>query len=113
MSSILDTSSIYNSYYAQNVSSAAGADLQSRLEGVESVNDDEELMDVCKDFESFFVQKLIEEAKKTLENEDEQGEYMQYFGSMLNEAYADAVVDGGGIGLAQQLYDSMKTQYNL
>ena len=96
MASVLDTSSIYDTYY-NNVTSSK----------------EDELMEVCKDFESYFVQKMFEEAKKSLENEDEKGEYMQYFSNMLNETYADAVVDGGGLGLAQQLYDSMKTQYNL
>lgn len=112
MASILDTSSIYNTYY-NNINSVSGADLQSKLENTGTSDDDKELMEVCKDFESYFVQKIIEEAKKTLDNEDEKGEYMQYFGSMLDETYADAIVDGGGLGLAQQLYDSMKTQYNL
>ncbi len=68
---------------------------------------------LCKDFESYFVQKIIEESKKTLDNEDEQGEYMQYFSDTLNQEYADIVTDNGGIGLAQQLYDSLKGTYNI
>lgn len=109
MASILDTSSIYDTYY-NNINSYTGSSLQSKLDNMETTEDEEKLMEVCKDFESYFVQKIIEESKKTLENEDEKGEYMQYFSSMLNETYADAIVDGGGLGLAQQLYDSMKTQ---
>jgi flagellar protein FlgJ len=38
---------------------------------------------------------------------------MQYFGDMLNEQYADAIVESGSTGLAQQLYESMKTNYTL
>lgn len=109
MASILDTSSIYDTYY-NNINSYTGSSLQSKLDNMETTENEEKLMEVCKDFESYFVQKIIEESKKTLENEDEKGEYMQYFSSMLNETYADAIVDGGGLGLAQQLYDSMKTQ---
>ena len=109
MASILDTSSIYDTYY-NNINSYTGSSLQSKLDNMETTEDEEKLMEVCKDFESYFVQKIIEESKKTLENEDEKGEYMQYFSSMLNETYADAIVDGGGLGLAQQLYDSMKSQ---
>ena len=109
MASVLDTSSIYDTYY-NNINSYTGSSLQSKLDNMETTEDEEKLMEVCKDFESYFVQKIIEESKKTLENEDEKGEYMQYFSSMLNETYADAIVDGGGLGLAQQLYDSMKTQ---
>lgn len=109
MASILDTSSIYDTYY-NNINSYTGSSLQNKLDNIGTTEDEEKLMEVCKDFESYFVQKIIEESKKTLENEDEKGEYMQYFSSMLNETYADAIVDGGGLGLAQQLYDSMKTQ---
>ena len=109
MASVLDTSSIYDTYY-NNINSYTGSSLQSKLDNMETTENEEKLMEVCKDFESYFVQKIIEESKKTLENEDEKGEYMQYFSSMLNETYADAIVDGGGLGLAQQLYDSMKTQ---
>ena len=92
MSSVLDVSSIYNSY-------------SSKL-GSASV-------DVCKDFESYFVQKIIEESKKTLDNEDEQGEYMQYFSDTLNQEYSKIITDNGGTGLAQQLYDSLKGTYNI
>ncbi len=111
MSSVLDISSIYNTY--NNIGSVSGSSLQNKLDNMDSESDDKKLMEVCKDFESYFVQKIIEESKKTLENTDEQGEYMQYFSNMLNETYADAITEGGGLGLAQQLYDSMKTQYSL
>ncbi|MFG6329162.1 MAG: rod-binding protein [Lachnospiraceae bacterium] len=106
MASILDTSSIYNTYY-NNINSYTGSSLQNKLDNMGTTEDSDKLMEVCKDFESYFVQKIIEESKKSLQNEDEKGEYMQYFSTMLNQTYADAIVDGGGLGLAQQLYDSM------
>ena len=96
MASILDTSSIYNTYY-NNINSYTGSSLQNKLDNMGTTEDSDKLMEVCKDFESYFVQKIIEESKKSLQNEDE----------MLNQTYADAIVDGGGLGLAQQLYDSM------
>lgn len=111
MSSILDISSIYSTY--NNLGSVSGSSLQNKLDSIGSESDDKKLMEVCKDFESYFVKKIIEESKKSLENEDEKGEYMQYFSDTLNEQYANAIVEGGGLGLAKQLYDSMKTQYNL
>ena len=102
MSSVLDISSMYNSY-SSKLSSTSADSLESALKSTKSSSDDEKLMEVCKDFESYFVQKIIEESKKTLDNEDEQGEYMQYFSDTLNQEYADIVTDNGGIGLAQQL----------
>ena len=59
------------------------------------------------------VQKMIEEAKKTVENEDEEGEYTKMFADMRNEQLADTVTESGQIGLAQQLYDNLKQQYKL
>ena len=112
MSSILDISSLYDTY-SYNLNSVSGSSLQNNLNSVGSSSDDEKLMEVCKDFESYFVKKMIEEAKKTLNNEDEQGEYMQYFSDTLNQTYADAIADSGSLGLANQLYESMKTTYNL
>ena len=112
MSSILDISSMYNSYSSQ-LSSASADSLEKTLSNTSSSSDDEELMDVCKDFESYFVQKIIEEAKKTLDNEDEKGEKMKYFTDTLNQEYANIITDNGGIGLAQQLYDSLKGTYNI
>ena len=108
MSSVLDVSSIYNSY-----SSKLGSTSADSIESTNSSTDSEKLMDVCKDFESYFVQKIIEESKKTLDNEDEQGEYMQYFSDTLNQEYSKIITDNGGTGLAQQLYDSLKGTYNI
>ncbi len=112
MSSVLDVSSLYDSY-----SSKAGDALTSAAAGkINSVNkdsSDEELMEACKSFETYFVQKMIEEAKKTTENEDEDGEYTKMFADMRNEQMASAVTESGQIGLAQQLYDNLKMQYNL
>lgn len=113
MSSILDTSSIYNTY-SQTAASATSSTLQSSLGTVNDESSDDQLMSVCKDFEAYFVQKIIESAKSTIsESEEDEGEYMKYFGDIQNQQYAETITDNGGIGLAQQLYDSMKTTYNL
>lgn len=112
MSSIYDTSSLYSAY-GTSVKSAGSSSLQSSLKNISSSTDDEQMLEACKGFESYFVQQMIEQAKKALvgKDEEEEGEYMQYFGDMLNEQYANAIVESGGIGLAQQLYESMKNTY--
>ncbi|MCH5267129.1 MAG: rod-binding protein [Lachnospiraceae bacterium] len=108
MSSIYDVSSIYDTY-SQSMQSTSGASAQSALSAVNENTTDEELMDACKGFESYFVQKIIEKARKMVESDEEdKDEYLEMFGDTLNQAYADKIVEGGGIGIAQQLYDSMK-----
>ena len=100
MSSVYDISSMYDSY-KQSVQSATGSKAHSD-------STDEELMDACKGFETYFVQKIIEQARKMVKSEEDDGEYMQYFGDTLNQSYAEAITESGQVGLAKQLYDSMK-----
>lgn len=112
MSSILDVSSMYDTY-ASSISSTSASSLKDSLESVNHDSDDEELMNACKSFESYFVQKIIQQAEETVKSDDEEGEYLKYFGDTLTQAYADAITDSGEIGLAQQLYDSMKQSYKI
>lgn len=102
-----------SSYYLNNMSGAAGTDraekLQQTLTNTDvSTADDAELLEACKSFETYFVEQVFKEMKKTVHSSDDDGEYMQYFGDMLNEQYAKAVTDSGELGIAQILYDSMK-----
>ncbi|MBR1740832.1 MAG: rod-binding protein [Lachnospiraceae bacterium] len=115
MSSILDTSTLYSTY-ASSIQNAKASSLQKSLEntGTDKEKDAEALMDACKGFEAYFVQKIIEQTKKSiLDDEEEDGEYMKYFGDLMNEQYANLITESGGVGLAQQLYDSMKANYQL
>lgn len=107
MSSVYDVSSMYDTY-AQSLKNSSGLSAQSALNAVGENATDEELMNACKGFESYFVQKIIEQARKMVQSEEEEGEYMQYFGDTLNQAYAEAITESGQVGLAQELYDSMK-----
>ena len=112
MSSILDISSMYDTY-SSTIGSASASSVESSINSINDESTDDELMEACKSFESYFVQKIIEEAKKTVDSEEDEGEYMQYFGDMLNQTYADTISENGDLGLAQQLYDSVKGTYSL
>lgn len=81
------------------------AKLASNLEGAT----DAEMMDACKSFESYLVQQVMKQVKEAVaKSEDEQGEYMSYFGDMLYEKYAEDITESGELGIAQQLYEAMK-----
>ncbi len=69
---------------------------------------DDELMDVCKSFESYMVEQMFKEMKKSVGSEEEESPYVSYFGDTLYQKYADDIVDNGGMGIAQMLYESMK-----
>ena len=107
MSISINNSNLYSLYQTNSSKTAAAEKLQSTLTGDMSKATDEELMDVCKDFESYFVEMVLKEMKKTVESSDK-NEYTECFGDMLYQEYAKSITDSGSIGLAQTLYESMK-----
>lgn len=109
-------SSYYSNLYTSGMntgavnSNASANALENTLSNSDlSTATDDELMDVCKSFESYFVEQVLKEAKKTvLSDDEEEGDYMQYFGDILVQEYSDMLSDNGNLGIAQMLYDSMK-----
>ena len=96
---------------AANSSSTTRADkLSSSLGNIENgAATDEELMEACKSFETYLVEQVIKQTKSAMLNdEDSQGDYMQYFGDMMTQSYAELITEKGDLGIAQMLYESMK-----
>jgi flagellar protein FlgJ len=98
-----------------NAKNSAGkaASLQSKLSNSKLEDaSDEELMEVCKTFESYLIEKVLEKTKKTLtDSEEEDSPYMNVFGDRLYREYADQITEHGELGLAQQLYEAMKRDF--
>lgn len=84
--------------------------LQNKLSGINGETaSDEEIMEVCKEFEAYLTEKVFDQMKDALtDNEEEEGDYLTYFGDMLYQEYAKQIAENGELGLAQQLYESMK-----
>ena len=118
---------MYSQYAANMLASSSGntsaADkLQSTLENSDySKSTDDELMNVCKEFESYFVEQVFKALEKMVPEKDEESSssvssYMDYFGDMLTQEYAAAATEsdnGRGLGIAQMLYEQMKRNYNM
>lgn len=98
-----------------NVKNSTGkaASLQSKLSNSKLEDaSDEELMEVCKSFESYLLEKVLEKTKKTLtDSEEEDSPYMNLFGEKLYQEYAEQITEHGDLGLAQQLYEAMKRDF--
>lgn len=99
--------------YLQNMQSAANTKtekLSSSLSSIEKgTATDEELMEACKEFETYLVEQVIKNTKSAmLEDEDSRGEYMKMFGDTLNQSYAEIITENADLGIAQMLYESMK-----
>ena len=84
--------------------------LKDRLSQVES-EDDEKMMEACKEFEAYMLEQVYKQMENTImRSEDSQGDYEKMFSDMRVQEYAKRATEQGGIGLAQQLYESMKLQ---
>lgn len=93
---------------SKNDSKAVG--LQNRLTSINSETaTDEEMMEVCKEFEAYLAEKVFDRMKDAMtDNEEEENDYMSYFGDMMYQEYAKTIAENGELGLAQQLYESIK-----
>lgn len=89
------------------------ASLESKLsKGNLKDASDEELMEVCKSFESYLLEKVLEKTKKSLANsEEDDSPYMNMFGDRLYQEYANQITEHGELGLAQQLFEAMKRDF--
>ncbi|MCH5272705.1 MAG: rod-binding protein [Lachnospiraceae bacterium] len=100
---------IYSKLQKSAADTKAGS-LQNKLSGIgDGEATDEEMMSVCKEFEAYFVEKVLEQMKKSMTmSEEDENQYLSYFGDMMYQEYAKQIAENGELGLAQQLYESMK-----
>lgn len=104
----------------QTNASAAGSKanaLQNRLNGNLGNASEEELMSVCKEFEAYFVEQVMKEVEKTIpKNEEEDASMSQlkdYFKEEMIQNLSEQICEQQELGLAQQMYEQMKRNYNL
>lgn len=105
--------------YSSMIDQASGAKLSSQFKNADYKNaTEEELLDACKSFESYFVEKMYKEmmeSVKAINKDDEKSTYISsindYYQDELARQYAEKLTDQGGIGLAEQLFEQMKRNY--
>lgn len=109
-----DITSVMNRMNATNAKSAKATELQAKLnsDSLMSATDDE-LMEVCKSFESYLVEQVMNKVRTSLvpEDEKEENDYLAMFSDKLYQQYADTIANNGELGLAQKLYEAMKRDY--
>lgn len=108
MSIMINNNSLLSAASISLSSADSSGKLEKKLKGNLENSSDEELMDVCKSFEAYLIEQVFKEMKKTVPESTETNEYMDYFGDMLYEKYAEDVAERGDIGIARMLYESMK-----
>ncbi|MCQ2536848.1 MAG: rod-binding protein [Lachnospiraceae bacterium] len=104
-----------NYFYQQQLRSTAAkssADkLSGKLSGLSaSEATDEELMEACKSFEQYLVEQVMKSTKEAMipKSEEDDNQYMKYFGENLYQEYAKLVTENANLGIAKMLYESVK-----
>ena len=110
--------SMLNQTGATNNATAAKTDsLKNSVNGLSSSSSEAELMEVLKDFESYFIEQMIKQMKETFTNEDEESsvasQYTDTFMDYAIEDIADILLEEVGGNMTQQLFEQMKRNYNI
>ncbi|MGN0482416.1 MAG: rod-binding protein [Lachnospiraceae bacterium] len=107
-----------SSVYTQSTSASnqKAEELQSKLSKDLSSSSDEELMDVCKQFESYFTEMVFKEMEKSIQKEESTDSASQqqkdYYTEQLIQKWSEMSAESPtGTGLAKQLYQQLKRNY--
>ena len=101
----------YLTSYSTTANDALSNELANQVQNAEK---DEEMLDACKQFEAYLVQQMfksMEESAKIFsdEEEDDSSSYVDMFQDNYLSTIAEQMVNSDqGLGLAEQLYESMK-----
>ena len=113
---ISNITSMYNDIYS-SASTQSSSKLEGKLDADYSKATDDELMDVCKEFEAYFLEQMFKEMVKTIPSDEEQSgstsSMMDYYKDQMIQNIAADSTEQSGLGLAQMLYEQMRRNYGL
>lgn len=115
ITSMLSQTGVTNATTSAN--SAKTDSLKNSVNGLGANSSDEELMEVLKDFESYFIEQMIKQMKETFTEDDEESsvasQYTDTFMDYAIEDIADMLLEEVGGNMTQQLFEQMKRNYNI
>lgn len=96
-----------NKDYSSYVTQAQTSNLTNQIKAT-----DEEMLAACKEFEAYLVEQVYKQVQSTIKSDSDEDDnpYADYAYDLQAQQYAKLVSDQGKLGLAQQLYESMKKQ---
>ncbi len=108
--------STYLNSIAQNAQSSNTGKVEKTLKGDFTKASDEELMDVCKEFEAYFIEQVFKNMKSAMVPAQESSDgatktLVDYYEESLTGEYAKKASEQQTNGLAQMLYEQMKRNY--
>ncbi|MBP9996702.1 MAG: rod-binding protein [Lachnospiraceae bacterium] len=108
--------SVYSDYMSETAKNAQSDKLKSVAKGDYSNATDDELMDACKQFESYFLEQVFKEMAKTVPtgNTEDQAtsNLVDFFKDSTIQELASNSTETNSLGLAQMLYEQMKRNIN-
>ena len=118
----MDIDSSYLSNYLNTVKDDAStraseySNLKNKLDSAGKDTSDDELMDVCRQFEAYFIEQVFKEMEKTVPKSDmgynSDDQLVNFFKDDVRQKLASKAGEQQGLGLAQMLYEQMKRNYS-
>ena len=86
--------------------------LENQLKKNYASSTDDELMDVCREFESYFTEQVFKSMYKmvpeTQSQDNSSKQLKEYFQDQMITEYSKKASEGEGLGIAQMMYEQMK-----
>ncbi len=116
MSLSIDNTYLTN-YYTES-SEVSATNLTNTIQGAESK---EETLEACKQFEAYLIQQMYKNMQETVSlfsDEDEESSSSSSYVDMFQDNYLEEIANqmmnsGQGLGIAEQLYDSIMQQQGI
>ncbi len=96
--------------YSAVINNAKTSGIQNSINKVRTEDTtDEEMINACKEFEAYMVEQMFKQAMNNIRSDEEDSSgYADFAYDLQAQQYAKMVSDSGDLGLARQLYESMK-----
>ncbi len=107
---------IYGDYLTQQADEAKTARMKNVASKDYTQATDDELLDVCKQFEAYFLEQIFKQMEKTIikdEKNSSTSSLVDYFKDSTIAELATQSTETQGLGIAEMLYEQMKRNYNL
>ena len=110
-------SNVYTEYLNQQTDNVSSKKMQDTVSKDYSKATDEELLDVCKQFEAYFMEQVFKQMEKTIiKDESSSGQttaLVDYYKDSALQELTKTSTETQGLGIAQMLYEQMKRNYEL
>lgn len=112
MAMSFDASSLYTSDYYKTANETAQMESKLKTDNLSEASEDE-LLKVCKDFESYFVEQMFKAMERMVPKEESGTNEVKMFGDLMYQELAASATKQQDYGIAQKLFEQMKRNYGL